>query len=123
MRSCLFNSIRLTLVLSAALFWGTSFAQNLVLNPSFESVNVGSLQCSWYTSAAQFNSAINNWTCPTGGSTDVFNTALATSCYCSPFSTNASSPGQQAPRTGNGYCNITVYGSGGCTPYREYIQG
>ncbi|MBD3636857.1 MAG: PKD domain-containing protein [Crocinitomicaceae bacterium] len=101
----------------------TANGQNLVLNPSFESVNTGSLQCSWYTTQGQFNNAINNWTCPTGGSTDIFNTALATSCYCSPFSTHASNPGQQAPRTGNGYVNIVVYGNGGCTPWREYIQG
>ncbi|MES2800421.1 MAG: hypothetical protein V4638_10435, partial [Bacteroidota bacterium] len=101
----------------------TSFSQNLVLNPSFETVTTGSLQCSWYTTQAQFTNAIANWTVPTGGSTDIFHTSLATSCYCSPFSTNASSPGQQAPRTGNSYVNIVTYGSGGCTPYREYIQG
>lgn len=114
-----------SVLLSAAAFI-CSFegqAQNLVLNPSFEDVNVGSLQCSWYTSQAQFNNAINFWTCPTGGSTDIFNTALATTCYCSPYSTNASSPGTQAPRTGNGYVNIVTYGNGGCTPWREYIQG
>ncbi|UKN01267.1 PKD domain-containing protein [Paracrocinitomix mangrovi] len=98
-------------------------AQNLVLNPSFETVNTGALQCSWYTSQAQFNNAISNWTCPTGGSTDIFNTALATTCYCSPFSTNAANPGQQAPHSGNGYVNIVTYGNGGCTPWREYVQG
>lgn len=97
--------------------------QNLVLNPSFENVNLGSLQCSWYTSAAQFGNAIANWTVPTGGSTDIFHSSLGTACYCSPFSTNGASPGQQAPRTGNSYVNIVTYGSGGCTPYREYIQG
>jgi len=101
----------------------TVFGQNLVLNPSFESVNTGALQCSWYTTVGQFNNAINNWTLPTGGSTDIFNTALATTCYCSPFSTHASNPGQQAPRTGNGYSNIVTYGNGGCSPWREYLQG
>ena len=111
------------LITSFFLFNSSLFAQNLVLNPSFEDVNLGSLNCSWYTSVAQFNNAINNWTLPTGGSTDIFNTALATTCYCSPFSTNASSPGTQAPRTGNGYVNIVTYGNGGCTPWREYIQG
>ena len=99
------------------------FGQNLVLNPSFESVNLASLQCSWYTSEAQFTNAIANWDYPNDGSTDIFHTSLATSCYCSPFSTNASSPGTQAPRTGNAMTNIVVYGSGGCTPYREYLQG
>jgi len=95
----------------------------LVLNPSFESVNTGSLQCSWYTSEGQFTSAISNWDYPNDGSTDIFHTSLATSCYCSPFSTHASSPGTQAPRTGNAMTNLVVYGSGGCTPYREYLQG
>ena len=99
------------------------FGQNLVLNPSFESVNLANLQCSWYTSEAQFTNAISNWDYPNNGSTDIFHTSLATSCYCSPFSTNASSPGTQAPRTGNAMTNIVVYGSGGCTPYREYLQG
>ena len=112
-----------TLVIGFFLFNSSLFAQNLVVNPSFEDVNIGSLQCSWYTTVAQFNNAINNWTLPTGGSTDIFNTALATTCYSSPFSTNGSSPGTQAPRTGNGYCNIVTYGNGGCDPWREYLQG
>lgn len=100
-----------------------SFAQNLVVNPSFESVNSGSLLCSWYVSQAEFNSAINNWTNPTGGSSDIFHTSLATTCFCSPFSTHASSPGTQAPRTGNSMSALFVYGNGGCSPYREYLQG
>lgn len=98
-------------------------AQNLVLNPSFESVNTGSLQCSWYTTQAQFNSAVNNWTCPTGGSTDVFHTSLGVGCFCAPMSTNGSRVGQQMPRTGNSHTAIFVYGNGGCSPYREYVQG
>jgi gliding motility-associated-like protein len=99
------------------------YSQNLVLNPSFENVNQGSLNCSWYTTAAGFNNAINNWTLPTGGSSDIFHTSLATSCYCSTFSTHGDNPGQQEPRTGNAYVNIVTHGSGGCTPYREYVQG
>ncbi|MFH2094742.1 MAG: PKD domain-containing protein [Bacteroidota bacterium] len=100
----------------------TGFSQNLVENPSFENTP-GTLLCSWYVSKAEFNSAIASWTMPTGGSTDIFSMTLATTCYCSPLSTHASSPGQQVPRTGQKMCNITVYGSGGCTPYREYLQG
>lgn len=114
---------RILFFLAFMAFQSALIGQNLVINPSFENVNVGSLQCSWYTTIAQFNSAINNWTLPTGGSTDIFNTALATSCYCSPFSTHTSNPGQQAPRTGNGYCNIVTWGNGGCAPWREYLQG
>lgn len=97
--------------------------QNLVLNPSFENVNIGNLQCNWYTTVGQFNNAINNWTLPTGGSTDIFHTSLGNGCYSSPFSTNAASVGQQAPRTGDAFVNIVTYGNGGCTPWREYIQG
>jgi gliding motility-associated-like protein len=115
---------RWTICLMSFMFINTSVhAQNLVVNPSFENVNLGNLNCSWYTTVAQFNGAINNWTLPTGGSTDIFHTSLATTCYCSPFSTNGSSPGTQAPRTGDSFVNIVTYGNGGCTPWREYIQG
>lgn len=98
--------------------------QNLVLNPSFESVNTGSLLCSWYVAQSEFNAAINNWTMPTDGSTDIFHTSLATSCFCSPYSTHTSAVGQQTPRTGNSMSAVTTYGNGGCAPsYREYLQG
>ena len=99
------------------------FAQNLVLNPSFENLNMGSLRCSWYEYKYQFNAAINDWTDPTDGSPDIFHTSLATSCFCSPYSTHASGVGYQTPRTGNSMSALFVYGSGGCTPYREYIAG
>lgn len=98
-------------------------AQNLVNNPSFENVNSGSLQCSWYTTQAQFNSAINNWTCPTGGSSDIFVSSLAPACFCSPNSTNGSAVGPQAPRTGTVMVGGSLWGNGGCSPYREYFQG
>ena len=98
-------------------------SQNLVLNPSFESVNTAAIQCSWYTTQAGFNSAINNWTCPTGGSSDIFVTSLAATCFCSPNSTNASAIGMQAPRTGSVMVGGSLYGTGGCSPYREYFQG
>ncbi|MFH0893368.1 MAG: PKD domain-containing protein [Bacteroidota bacterium] len=97
--------------------------QNLVNNPSFENVNTGSLQCSWYLSIASFNAAINQWTCPTDGTTDVYNTFLANTCYSHPLSTNGSAAGQQTPRTGNGFVNLCTYGNGGCSPWREYVQG
>ena len=98
-----------------------AFGQNLVLNPSFESVNT--LKCSWYISQAEFNAAVFNWTCPTGGSTDIFHTSLATSCFCSTQSTDPSAIGQQNPHTGNAHAAIFAYGNGGCSPYREYLQG
>lgn len=119
MRSC----HAVLLFVSLLLIFSTGNAQNLVLNPSFETVNTANLQCSWYTSQGQFNNAISNWTCPTGGSTDIYHTSLATSCFCSPQSTNGSAVGTQNPRTGNAYVNLVTYGNGGCTPYREYVQG
>ena len=67
----LFNKL---LLVTIFLFSINLNAQNLVLNPSFETVNTGNLQCSWYTSEAQFTSAISNWDYPTNGSTDIFHT-------------------------------------------------
>lgn len=98
-------------------------AQNLVLNPSFEIVNINNLKCSWYNTKQEFSDAVSNWSLPTDGSSDIFHTSLATTCFSSPFSTNADAVGQQAPRTGDAMAAIFVYGSGGCTPYREYLQG
>ena len=98
-------------------------AQNLVLNPSFETVNTGNLKCSWYLDDTEFTSAISNWNMPTAGSTDIFHTSLANSCFCSPYSTDPSAVGSQTPRTGSSMTALFTYGSGGCAPYREYVQG
>ena len=117
----LFHLCALAVVFTVLRF--TAAAQNLVLNPSFESVNSGAIQCSWYTTQAQFNSAINNWTCPTGGSSDIFVSSLAPACFCSPNSTNGSAVGPQAPRTGTVMVGGSLWGNGGCSPYREYFQG
>lgn len=97
-------------------------AQNLVPNSSFESI--GSPPCSWITSSTGFNNAINNWTMPSNGSTDIFSTYVGTTCYAHPFSTHASSPGNQAPRSGNVMSALLTYGDGcGWQPnYREYLQ-
>lgn len=114
------GSLKLLIV---AVFIGlvhSSNAQNLVLNPSFE--NTSNLWCSFYN-AGLFNNYVDNWTCPTAGSTDLFHSSLATTCYSSPFSTHPSNPGNQAPRTGNAYVGVVTYGPGGCSPYREYVQG
>ncbi len=102
---------------------GNLSAQNLVQNPSFETVSPANLKCSWYLTNTEFAAAISNWTAPTAGSTDLFHSSLATSCFCSPFSTDPSSPGTQAPRTGSSMSAMFVYGNGGCSPYREYLQG
>lgn len=114
------RSFLLSLVL-IALSSGLS-AQNLIPNPSFESI--GSAPCSWITSTANFNSATNNWTMPTNGSTDIFSNYVQTSCYAHNFSTHASAVGQQAPHSGNVMSALNNYGSGcGFQPnYREYLQ-
>ncbi|HNW89794.1 MAG TPA: PKD domain-containing protein [Bacteroidales bacterium] len=111
------------LIFSIAFYYSGISAQNLVVNPSFEDVNVGSLQCSWYLSIATFNAAINNWTVPTDGTTDIFHSSLAVSCFSNPLSTNGSAVGQQSPHTGSCMTAICTYGNGGCTPWREYVQG
>ena len=97
-------------------------AQNLVPNPSFESL--GTAPCSWITSNAGFTSAVNNWTMPTGGSTDIFSNYVSTTCYAHNFSTHASRVGQQAPHSGNAMSALNQYGAGcGWQPnYREYLQ-
>jgi hypothetical protein len=97
-------------------------AQNLVPNPSFESVVTP--PCSWLTAANQLPGCVTNWTMPSDGSSDIFSNYVATSCYAHNFSTNASAPGQQAPRTGNVQAAILTYGAGcGSVPnYREYLQ-
>ncbi|MFO7789924.1 MAG: PKD domain-containing protein, partial [Bacteroidales bacterium] len=114
---------KIVIILMLVFLSGHLFSQNLVYNPSFEDVNSGNLQCSWYVGQAEFNNAINYWTMPTEGSTDIFSMTLDQSCYCHPLSTHSSSPGNQLPRTGDVMSNITVYGDGGCDPYREYLQG
>ena len=100
-----------------------NYGQNLVLNPSFENVNPSNLRCSWYLFNSQYTSAVNNWDYPTLGSTDLFHMSLPTTCYSHPLSSDTFSSGQQLPRTGNAMSNIVTYGSGGCSPYREYLQG
>lgn len=98
------------------------WAQNLVPNPSFESV--GTAPCNWISNTGQFASAINNWSMPSGGTTDIFSNMVPTTCYGHNFSTHASAIGQQNPHTGNVQSAILTYGAGcGFNPnYREYLQ-
>lgn len=55
----------------------TAFGQNMVINPSFETA--GTLQCSWYTTRAQYAAAAPGWTTPTEGSPGIFSSTLAAS--------------------------------------------
>ncbi|MFH0894959.1 MAG: T9SS type A sorting domain-containing protein [Bacteroidota bacterium] len=97
-------------------------AQNLVVNPSFENVNTGSLQCMMY-GAGQFNPAINNWTNPTDATPDIHHNSLAVTCVCHPLSSSGGAIGNQSPRTGSSDIGTILYGSNAGADYREYLQG
>lgn len=114
--------MRRLLFLAALALSGSTFAQNLIPNPGFESV--GTAPCSWITTTSGFVAAINNWTMPSDGSTDIFSTYVATTCYGHNLSTNASRVGQQTPHGGNVQSALLTYGAGcGSLPnYREYLQ-
>lgn len=107
------------------------YSQNLVLNPSFENVNTSFLLCSFYSNQADFDNAINDWTMPTTGTTDIYHTSLSYSCSMYPIaSTNIDIFGAQTPRTGDAMTGCMMYApeayrtcGGGTGSYREYIQG
>ena len=113
---------RHTRLLLLLLFAGLSGqAQNLVPNPSFETLGP-TPNCSWMVSQAQFTAGMMNWTLPSQGTSDVFNYALAQTCYANPASNSGSAAGQQHPHTGNGMCGIFTFGTGGVPSWREYLQ-
>ena len=98
-------------------------SQNLVLNPGFESINGPSLLCTLYGPpiALTFNPAINHWTCPTEGTSDIYSTMLSSTCNAYPL---AASFGAQAPRSGHAMTGFVFYmPQVQPCPYREYIQG
>lgn len=93
-------------------------AQNLVLNPSFENINVS---CSGFTGAGYIN--LVNWYNPdptdTCSTPDWFSTCLSTL-----FPTHApnSALGNQSPRTGQAYAGF-IPSEGSIDNYREYVEG
>lgn len=93
-------------------------AQNLVLNPSFENINV---TCSGFAGAGYTN--IVNWDNPdptdTCSTPDWFST-----CLNSFFPTSAPTSwlGYQMPRTGDAYAGIILYDAT-TNAYREYLEG
>jgi gliding motility-associated-like protein len=98
-------------------------SQNLVLNPDFENVNGPSLLCTLYGPpiALTFNPAINNWNCPTQGTSDIYSALLSTPCSSHPL---AAAFGAQAPRSGNTMVGFVYYmPQVQPCPYREYVQG
>lgn len=92
--------------------------QNLVLNPSFEDVNVLLDACSFGT----FNQAVNNWTLPTQGTSDIHHMSFSQYCLFHPLTTSAAPLGYQQPRTGNSIAGFAV-SSFTLDSYREYLQG
>ncbi len=97
---------------------GLGFAQNLVLNPGFENINV---TCSGFSGAGYTN--LNDWENPdpldTCSTPDWFST-----CLNSFFPTSAPNSwlGSQAPRTGDAYAGIILYDAT-ANAYREYVEG
>lgn len=93
-------------------------AQNLVLNPSFENVNV---TCSGFTGAGYSN--LVNWDNPdptdTCSTPDWFSTCLSSFF---PTTVPASWLGYQMPRTGDAYAGIILYDAT-TNAYREYLEG
>jgi len=86
-----------------------SLAQNLVLNPSFESQK--SDKCVYYIGG--FNSKVSNWSTPNMSTTDFFDA-------CSKNAGIKNYNGYQKPKSGNAYAGIYVYTD---KNYREYVQG
>lgn len=101
-------------------------AQNLVPNPSFESINIE--PCNAVQSTTEFASIIQQWNIPNESTSDIF--SLNNSVNCSSNCTPPSGPstGPQLPRTGDYMAGIVTlsYNSVGCIPnnnnYREYVQ-
>jgi hypothetical protein len=90
---------------------------NLVLNPSFENYSV----CGDFGYNCG-GSTINNWSAPTGGTPDWFDTC---GNGISSFGMPSNYAGYQYPRSGNAYAGFGFGGGGGCPQcdYYEYIEG
>lgn len=95
-------------IIAIFLFSVQVYSQNLVENPSFE--NTG--WCSSYI--GDFNISVTNWSTPTGGTTDLFN-----SCAKGNVSVPDNSNGKQHPKSGKNYAGFYLHAE---KDYREYIQ-
>lgn len=89
------------------LSFGITHAQNLVLNPSFETHK----RC--FEIIGQFDGNVKNWSTPNYGSTDYFH-------VCSASVGEINYLGYQKPKSGKGYTGIYVLAP---ENYREYVQG
>lgn len=111
---CNTNKVLITALIFCVCIYSKLFAQNLVPNPSFESL----YNCP--TGDSQLSYAIG-WNNPTLGTPDLFNECLGASCpnlpsVCVPENWQ----GYQYPRTGSGYAGIFTYFAG--PNLREYVQ-
>jgi hypothetical protein len=100
-------------------------AQNLVPNPSFESLKKA--PCQLITSPALFSEHLHDWTLPSNGTADIFCTTIDPTCWVYPFGDSyfdmkigTTSVGVQTPRTGNSMVGMAVYLPE--SEYREYLQ-
>lgn len=88
------------------------YGQNLIPNPSFE--NIKKMPCTTAITSEEFNERLLDWTSPTKGSSDVFNSDVDDNT-CPWTSTNR----KTKPRTGKSMAGfITSTNSSG----REYLQ-
>ncbi|MCF1190446.1 OmpA family protein [Mangrovimonas sp. AS39] len=94
------------------LFCSELYAQNLVLNPSFEDYK-NCPESIGYISLKEGGNGVNHWLRPTGGTPDYFN-------ECSQIVGYKNFNGYQKARTGKGYAGFYGFAHGN---YREYIQG
>jgi hypothetical protein len=112
------------LALAALLLAGCLNAQNLVLNPSFETTTGG---------CVGFTGGLDNWDDANSGADSCSSPDLFATCFPGFFPTTAPGNwlGYQNPRTGTRYAGIITYSPGfafNCSPlgsdqYREYIEG
>jgi gliding motility-associated-like protein len=115
--------ITLTILLFYLLIKLPLTGQNLVVNPSFENLNQSALSCSSYGTLSQFTTAINGWSWPNFGTSDIFSTSMPSNCFSNPTNPNALF-GLQIPRTGNAILGFQNHiQSNMPSPGREYIQG
>ncbi len=99
-----------------------SFAQNLVLNPSFE--NRDEEFCGIMTNS-DFSPYVDDWYNPTQGSPDLYFTTIDSSCFNFTPNSTYTGPigikGSQLPKTGEVMAGFFLYTIQGLSQ-REYIQ-
>lgn len=99
------------------------YGQNLIQNPSFESII--ETNCKWCDSNNRISSFVEGWANPNPGSPDVHSTLVNDSCWSYASGSNYSDtiscqPGSQLPRTGNVMAGFITYR--GESEWREYLQ-